>query len=75
MNKNISHLPQFTPSAKKLWMNIPEHIRSQLLANVYCGQCRSETTIVNYTGSIKSGLIVLTGQCKSCGAEVARVID
>lgn len=72
---NISQLPQFTPSAKKLWLNIPENIRSQLLANVYCGQCGGETTIVNYSGTVKSGVVILTGQCITCGAEVARVID
>ena len=75
MANNIFHLPKFTPSAKKLWMAIPLNIRNQLLENVYCGECRGVTTITNYSGSVKSGTLILSGKCKACGAEVARVID
>jgi len=75
MENQVVRLPQFTPSAKKIWMTIPLNIRNQLLANVYCGECGGRTTIINYSGSVKSGTVILSGQCKTCGADVARVID
>jgi hypothetical protein len=75
MKKNIAQFPQLTPAAKKLWLAIPGEIRSQLLTNVYCGQCGGVTTMVNYSGSVTSGVVVLVGRCINCDAEVARVID
>ena len=30
-------------------------IRQRLLSNVWCGQCRHETTITNFSGTIKGG--------------------
>lgn len=67
--------PNFTPQARQLWQNVLTHIRPKLLSNVYCGECRGETTIVIYSGSVKQGLLVLEGSCQQCGSEVARVID
>lgn len=43
----------FTPQARQLWAKVPAHIRPKLLSNVYCGECRGETTIVNYSGSVR----------------------
>lgn len=71
----IEEFLNFTPQARQLWQNVPAHIRPKLLSNVYCGECRGETTIVNYGGSVKQGLLVLEGSCQQCGADVARVID
>lgn len=71
----IDQFPNFTPEARQLWENVPAHIRPKLLSNVYCGECRGATTIVNYSGSVKQGLLVLEGSCLQCGSDVARVID
>lgn len=43
MDEKIEQFPQFTPEAKKLWMNVPAEIRTRLLANVFCGDCGGET--------------------------------
>jgi hypothetical protein len=75
MRKNIAQFPQLTSDAKKLWLAIPGEIRGQLLTHVYCGQCRGATTMVNYSGSVTSGVVVLVGHCITCDTEVARVID
>lgn len=75
MPNQSDQIPSFTPQARQLWENVPAYIRPKLLSNVYCGECRSETTILNYSGSVKHGLLVLEGSCQQCGSEVARVID
>jgi len=69
------HFPNFTLQARQLWASVPAHIRPQLLSNVFCGECRGETIIVNYQGNVKSGVLVLEGSCQRCGSVVARVID
>jgi hypothetical protein len=71
----IEEFPNFTPQARQLWENVPSHIRPRLLANVFCGECRGETTIVNFQGNVKQGMLVLEGSCQRCGSSVARVID
>ena len=48
---------------------------SRLLSNVWCGHCNHETTITNFTGTIKGGDLLLVGQCAECRNEVARVIE
>ncbi|MEK4967036.1 hypothetical protein MKX29_04950 [Cytobacillus sp. FSL R7-0696] len=60
--------------AAKQWLAIPKDTREMLLRNVFCSNC-GETEIVKYT--IESGDYgpILKGKCKTCGSEVARVID
>ena len=51
----IESLPTFTKPARQRWESIPANIRQRLLSNVWCGQCRHETTITNFSGTIKGG--------------------
>lgn len=44
-------------------------------SNVWCGQCRHETTITNFSGTIKGGDLLLVGKCAECRSDVARVIE
>ena len=46
-----------------------------LLSNVWCGHCRHETTITNFSGTIKGGDLLLVGKCAECRSDVARVIE
>lgn len=71
----IENLPDFTRSARQRWESIPADIRQRLLAKVWCGQCRHEVTITNFTGAIKSGNLLLVGKCAECHGDVARVIE
>ena len=71
----IESLPDFTLPAGHRWESIPADIRQCLLANVWCGQCRHEVTITNFSGAIKSGDLVLVGKCAKCHGDVARVIE
>ena len=46
----VESLPAFTRLARQRWESIPDDIRQRLLANVWCGQCRHEVTITNFSG-------------------------
>jgi hypothetical protein len=70
-----SGTPDFTVPARKRWEAIPPDVRRQLLANVWCGNCRREVTITNFTGAIRDGDLLLVGRCAECHGDVARVIE
>ena len=71
----VESLPNFTPPARQRWESLPVQIRQRLLANVWCGQCRHEVTITNFSGIIKGGDLLLVGKCAECHSDVARVIE
>lgn len=71
----IESLPALTKPARQRWESIPADIRQRLLSNVWCGQCRHETIITNFTGTLKGGKLLLMGQCAECRSDVARVIE
>lgn len=72
---SVSKLPELTPKAAKFWSKIPIEIKQQLLANVYCFNCRDVVKIVDFKGTIQGGDLVLNGICEVCGHEVARLIE
>lgn len=71
----IESLPTFTAPAAKLWSAIPADVRKRLLSNVWCGKCRHEVTITNFSGAVKAGDLLLVGFCSECRGDVARVIE
>jgi hypothetical protein len=70
----IESIPTFTPVAFAFWDNIPEKIRRELIANVWCGRCRHDVIITNFSGTVKKGNLLLVGKCSECHGDVARVI-
>lgn len=72
---SIESLPTFSKPARQRWESIPADIRKRLLCNVWCGQCRHETTITNFSGTIKGSDLLLAGKCAECRGDVARVIE
>jgi phage regulator Rha-like protein len=74
-NKRPSTDGSFTPKAKKIWEAIPGDIQFKILNNVWCVQCKKESSIGNLSGKIESGMLVLRGTCTKCGGDVARVIE
>jgi hypothetical protein len=44
----VESLPTFTKPARQRWESIPADIRQRLLSNIWCGQCRHETTITQH---------------------------
>ncbi len=71
----IESLPTFTKPARQRWESIPADVRQRLLSNVWCGHCSHETTITNFTGTLKEGDLLLVGQCAECQGDVTRVIE
>ena len=71
----VESLPEFTKAARQRWESIPAEIRQRLLANVWCGCCGHETTITNFSGSLKGSDLLLVGKCAECHGDVARVIE
>lgn len=71
----IESLPKFTAPAAKLWDALPADKRKLLLANVWCGNCRHSVTIVNFSGAVKAGDLLLVGKCSECHGDVARLIE
>lgn len=71
----IESLPKFTVPAARLWSLIPADRRKMLLSNVWCGKCRHSVTIVNFSGAVKAGDLLLVGKCSECHGDVARLIE
>ncbi len=71
----IESIPKFTTPATKLWLAIPADIRTQLLSDVWCGKCRHEVTITNFSGAVRAGDLLLVGKCSECQGDVARVVE
>lgn len=72
---NIETLPTFTDPARQRWESIPADVRKRLLSNVWCSKCRHESTIINFSGTIRGGDLLLVGHCAECHSDVARVIE
>lgn len=72
---NVESIPKFTKPAAKLWGEIPPHVRKLLISNVWCGTCRRDVTITNFTGAVRGGELLLVGLCAECRNDVARVIE
>jgi len=61
--------------ALEIWMEVPADIRSKLLSNVWCPDCRTAVTICDYNAEFSGGVVVLRGFCATCGHKVARVLE
>ena len=65
----------FSLKAELLWSAVPPQAKEEILRAVWCGQCRSATPMVDYTGKEVGGDVVLEGRCGVCGGRVARVVE
>jgi len=71
----VNNSPDFTAPAAKLWETIPSQSQKLMLSSVWCGRCRHEVTITNFSGAVKSGKLLLVGLCSDCRGDVARVVE
>lgn len=71
----VESLPHFTGPSRQRWASIPADIRQRLPSNAWCGQCRHETTVSNFSGAIKDGDLPGMGKYAECQGDVARVIE
>lgn len=65
----------FTEEAKVLWQKVPEWAKEEVLTKVWCGHCRSITVMINFSGEVVEGDLLLTGICKVCSSRVARLLE
>ena len=65
----------FSRPAQEFWNKIPAEIRIKILNEVWCGKCKAAVSILNITGSVEGGDLVLKGNCHQCGRPVARLIE
>lgn len=70
----INSIPGFTTPASKQWIAIPSETQKCILSDVWCGKCRHEVTIKNFSGTIKGGDLLLVGKCSICQGDVAKVV-
>lgn len=66
---------RFTDEAKWIWAQIPPQKQQMLLANVWCSHCSSVATLVEFSGEVRGGNLVLEGSCHRCRGNVARLIE
>lgn len=71
----IEAFPNLTAQAAELWAAIPADIRKRQLSSVWCGKCRHEVTITKFTGTVKTGGLLLVGKCSDCRGDVAKLVD
>jgi endogenous inhibitor of DNA gyrase (YacG/DUF329 family) len=67
--------PTFTTPAQRMWQRIPPSSQRKVLDNVWCPECRKATTMIEYSGQVKAGDLLLTGRCTTCGKKVARLLE
>jgi hypothetical protein len=67
--------PNFTAPAAKIWHAISQEDQQKLQSAAWCGACRQEVTIADFSGSIKTGNIVLVGTCSLCGGNASRNVE
>ena len=72
---SIAPSSSFTGPAAKLWEGIAPDDQKSLLSNVWCSRCSHAVTITNFTGVVRSGDLLLVGNCSECRADVARLIE
>ena len=71
----VEPIPNFTTPAAKLWAAIPVDARKLLLSKVWCVKCRHAVAIINFSGVVKAGDLLLVGKCSECHGDVARVVE
>jgi ribosomal protein S27AE len=67
-------LPITDFKAAQKWAKLPKDIQDLLVNNVFCSNC-GVTTIFKYTLQDDKFGILLKGNCKKCGTDVARLIE
>lgn len=65
----------FTGKAKAMWDAIPPQAQARILNAVWCVHCSKATTIVDFSGHVEKGDLILQGRCAVCGGKVARLIE
>ena len=66
---------EFTDVAKRFWQAMPDEHKEMIITNVWCGSCSHVATIVNFSGKLERGNLILEGECQKCRGPVARLVE
>jgi hypothetical protein len=66
---------KFDKNAMQKFNQIPDDIKSKILSNVYCSDCKDTVKIINFTATIDRCDLLLRGKCERCSGDVARLIE
>jgi hypothetical protein len=65
----------FSPRARSIWRSIPAEAQLKILSTVWCTRCKNMSGITTIAANVCSGMLVLRGNCRRCGADAARVVE
>ncbi len=66
---------KFNKKAMQKFNQIPDDIKSKILSNVYCSNCKDMVKIVDFEATMDKDDLVLKGKCENCSGKVARLIE
>lgn len=66
---------KFDKKAMQKFNQIPDDIKSKILSNVYCSNCKEMVKIVDFEATVDKDDLVLKGKCENCSGKVARLIE
>ena len=66
---------KFDKKAMNKFNQIPDDIKSKLLANVYCSKCADTVRIVDFEATMDNNDLILKGKCERCSGNIIRLIE
>ena len=66
---------KFDKKAMQKFNQIPDDIKSKILSNVYCPNCKDTLRIVEFEATLDKDDLLLKGKCENCSGQVARLIE
>ena len=66
---------KFDKKAMRKFNQIPDDIKSKILSNVYCSNCKDTVKIINFTATVDRDDLLLRGKCERCSGDVTRLIE
>ena len=66
---------KFDKKAMQKFNQIPDDIKSKILSNVYCSNCKNVVKIVDFEASMDEDDLVLRGKCENCSGKIVRLIE
>ena len=74
-DRAVTPIPRFSVTATRLWATISPDSRKLILSSVWCGKCRHEVTMTNFSGTVRAGDLLLVGTCAECHGDVAKLFE
>ena len=66
---------KFDKKAMQKFNQIPDDIKSKILSNVYCSNCKDMVKIVEFEATVDKDDLVLKDKCENCSGKVVRLIE